>query len=72
MCYMKGGDSMIKIKKDELTRLVNNLREKGLAVYNSISKFQGDPYTRGSWLHSYIQDQLYRVLGTPDQVQIIG
>ena len=62
---------MVQIPKDEFNELVNSLREKGLAIYNSISRFQGDPQDRGVWTHNYIQTQLYKILGSPDQVQII-
>ena len=62
---------MVQIPRNEFNRLVESLRNKGLATYNSKSKFQGDPQNRGSWVYNYVQDQLYKVLGTPDQVQII-
>ena len=60
------------VKENEFNRLIQTLREKGLAIYNSKSKFQGDSYTRGSWLHAYVQDQLCKILGPPNQVQIIS
>ena len=59
------------VKENEFKKLIESLRERGLTIYNSKSKFQGDPHTRGSWLHAYIQDQLYKILGPSDQIQII-